>query len=438
MPADCPCVNGAARVNIHQRNNPDPITAYPPSGHDWSDVANEQPGTLVELDPQAREAARAQRLANRLITQREEEYVRIRARAEAQERYNAEMMSKAQNERSRVFGHSIATGGAFLFDQPVEATALWGEGKDVLWARGESLMIAGPQGVGKTTLIGQLLRALLGVQDSVLGFPVAPAEKKILYLAMDRPQQAQRNLQRMFAGLDEMRDYFDEMLIVRPGPPPADFAANPEILAEVTNLHDAGTVLIDSMKDAAVGLSKDEVGAGYNRARQIALAEGLQVAELHHTVKNGADGGKPNHINGVYGSTWLTSGAGSVVMLWGDPGAAEVEFLHLKQPMENVGPFRVYHDNTTGEMTRIVEEQRDLLAMLRKVKYGLTKADAAMIVSEVPSTRAPSRAELATALRKLTALVNKGLAVKVAAEGSGRGQVDRWFAAEQGASAQAA
>lgn len=419
-------------MNIRQRTNENPKAAYVTSGEP-------QPGpdraALLPADEMA--VARKERLRKRLAQQREEEYIRIRARAEAQERYNAEMMAKAQQDRIRVFGHSVATGGAFLFDPPTESAAIWGEGRDVLWARGESLMIAGPQGVGKTTLLGQILKALLGVEKTVLGFPVQPAHKKILYLAMDRPQQAQRNLSRMFVGHEHLRAWFDEMLVVRPGPPPADFAASPEILAEVCNLHDAGTVLIDSMKDAAVGLSKDEVGAGYNKARQIALAEGMQVAELHHTIKSGQDGGKPNNINGVYGSTWLTSGCGSVVMLWGDPGSAEVELLHLKQPMDSVGPFRVFHDNSTGSMSRVHEEQKDLLSMLRRCGVtGLTKHDAALIVGEIPDGRGPSRAELAAALRRLDGLVRKGLAVKVSPDASGRGAVDRWFpAAEEPAEA---
>jgi hypothetical protein len=35
---------------------------------------------------------------------------------------------------------------------------------------------------------------------------------------------------------------------------------------------DADTVVVDSLKDAAIGLSHDDVGSAYNRARQIAIA----------------------------------------------------------------------------------------------------------------------------------------------------------------------
>ena len=47
-------------------------------------------------------------------------------------------------------------GATFILDIPTTIPALWGEGNDVLWAEGESLMIAGPMGLGKTTLAGLL------------------------------------------------------------------------------------------------------------------------------------------------------------------------------------------------------------------------------------------------------------------------------------------
>jgi len=113
----------------------------------------------------------------------------------------------------------------------------------------------------------------------------------------------------------------------------------------------ADTVVVDSLKDAAIGLSDDEVGAGWNRARQFALREGVQVLELHHTVKRGANGAEPNTLADIYGSTWITSGAGSVISLWGEAGDPIVSLRHLKQPFAEVGPFRLLHDHTTGITT---------------------------------------------------------------------------------------
>src|SRR5688500_9512898 len=42
------------------------------------------------------------------------------------------------------------------------------------------------------------------------------------------------------------------------------------------------------------------------------------------------------------------AGAGSVILLWGEPGGALVDLTHLKQPAGDVGPLRVFHDHATG------------------------------------------------------------------------------------------
>jgi hypothetical protein len=48
----------------------------------------------------------------------------------------------------------LVDGARFILDQPSTIPAVWGEGAQVLWAEGEALMIAGGQGLGKTTLAG--------------------------------------------------------------------------------------------------------------------------------------------------------------------------------------------------------------------------------------------------------------------------------------------
>lgn len=320
----------------------------------------------------------------------------------------------------------IVAGGRFLLDVPDVPPALWGDGREILWARGEALVIAGPQGVGKTTLAGQLLRGALGLSKSVLGYPVQPCVNRVLYLAMDRPQQAQRCLGRMFR--EEERGFLDETLAFWPGPPLADVAAHPETLLAMARQAGADVVFVDSIKDAAVGLAQDEVGAGYNRARQMLTADGRQVVELHHTVKGSADQ-PPKSINGVYGSTWITSGAGSVVMLWGETGDPIVEFRQLKKPMEEVGPFRLKHNSDTGLIEIWHDEDTDVVALARRCKTtGLTAVEAALCLyrDEIRGDK-PTPAQRERARRALERYVAKGLLVERAEEG-GRG-TSRWFAA---------
>lgn len=390
--------------------------------NNW-DVLNASPTPPTSDDPPERQAEYALHVAERISRGAAEEYIRIRAREQAVERRTHELAERAKREAAGLA--RVKDGGTFLLDAPATPPAVWGEGDDILWASGEALIIAGPQGVGKTTLAAQLLKASLGLMPEVLGLPVKATAKRVLYLAMDRPQQAARNLRRLFVAED--RPILAEVLRVWSGPPPADFAASPETLVEMCRQHEADMVFIDSLKDAAVGLSKDEVGAGYNRARQRALAEGVEVVELHHQRKTGDNGGKPNSINDVYGSVWITSGAGSVILLWGEPGDPLVEFMHLKQPINVVGPFNIEHDARTGVSSIVEDEQKDLVEMARRCAgTGLSASDAAAVLFEA---EAPSKGQVAKGRRRLQALERKGLLVCREPEVAGRGHEARWYPA---------
>lgn len=297
-------------------------------------------------------------------------------------------------------------GGAFFHDVPQTPPAVWGKGGDVLWAEGEALLVAAPQGVGKTTLVHQLIRARLDLQEDVLGLPVAPG-KVVLLLAMDRPSQTRRAGARIF-GQDDPA-YLNEHLVVWEGPPPYDMAKRPDMLAAMCSKAGADTVVIDSIKDAAIGLSDDAVGAGYNRARQKALAEGVQVLEAHHMVKRGPNGSVPNTMADIYGSTWITSGAGSVVLLWGEAGDPIITLRHLKQPMDEVGPLQLIHDHEAG--TTSVRHSADLLDMARiSGTHGLTAVGAAEAIFE---TKKATPSEREKARRRLDKLVQSGHLVRV-------------------------
>lgn len=326
-------------------------------------------------------------------------------------------------------------GARFILDQPATIPAIWGEGLQVLWAEGEALMIAGGQGLGKTTLAGQLVRALLGVgDDRVLGLPVAYQGEPLPYLGMDRPRQIARSLGRQFSECDRKAL---GGLLVRPGPPPADLASHPTLLAAMAEEFDAKVVIVDSLKDAAIGLSEDQVGAAYNRARQLLLNSGVQLLELHHVVKRGARPGDPiTSVADIYGSTWITSGAGSVVLLHGEPGDPIVGFRHVKQPAEEVGPWRLLHDQAAGMLS--VDHAVDLIDLVRAAgAEGLTAKAAAAAFAEKLN---PGRADVEKARRRLDQLVGTGRLVRMdGVRGGGDGrrgggggrQVTAWFLAAE-------
>ncbi|SHX68353.1 Gp153 [Mycobacteroides abscessus subsp. abscessus] len=295
-----------------------------------------------------------------------------------------------------VSGDRYVDGGEFIYTLPDTTPAVWGRGDEVLWAQGEALIVAGSQGVGKSTLAGNLVLNMI-TGGELLGYPVQQAER-ILYLAMDRPQQIARALARQLKQLD--RETISKRLAVWQGPPPEDLAAHPDRLLAMAQKARASVVIVDSLKDAALGLSSDEVGAGWNRARQTALAAGVQVLELHHDRKVN-DTSAPM-IEKIYGSVWITSGSGSVIHLGGEPGDPVVRMYHLKQPASEVGPFDIAHDNVSGTMT--IHEAVDLAAMCSQ-QGGTTAKAAACALYDMER---PTPGQVEKARRRLRQLVSAG------------------------------
>ncbi len=317
--------------------------------------------------------------------------------------------------------YQFIPGGSFILDTDPTPQPLWGDGEQVLWADGESLIIDGPQGVGKTTLAQQvgLGRAGFDEHSKLLGFPIVPGQRRLLYLAMDRPKQAARSFRRMVG--EAWRVELDKRISVWQGPPPYDLAKHTNLLLKLCVQADADTVVIDSLKDAAIGLTDDEVGAGYNRARQTAIAGGVQLLELHHNRKalSGAKAERPT-IDDVYGSTWLTSGAGSVILLNGAPGDPIVSLHHLKQPADEVGPFKVIHDQTTGQSQ--IWHELDL-GMLAAQSNGVTAIEVAKALFE---TDKPTASEKEKARRRLATLTRKGQLVVLDPGDQATNRPQRW------------
>ncbi|WP_129307966.1 DnaB-like helicase N-terminal domain-containing protein [Streptomyces sp. L2] len=316
-------------------------------------------------------------------------------------------------------------GGSFILDRPDTVPAIWGEGDNVLWAEGEALIIAGPPGVGKTTVGQQVLLAAIGIRPHALGLAVRPA-KRVLYLASDRPQQAARSMARMVT--DEHRNILNQHLTFWPGPPPADFIKDPGVLLRLARQADADVVCLDSLKDMAGELASEEGGQAINSAIQRTLVEGIEVLALHHHRKQGGgkDGGKePTSLDELYGSTWITAGAGSVVSLWGSAGDPIVSLKHLKQPAAECGPWRLKHDHPQG-VTEIWHEV-DVLDILAHAKGTLTAHQLACQIYS-PDKGKPSASEVEKARRKLDQLVEKGLAHKIV-NGGGRGSQTGYVAA---------
>jgi energy-coupling factor transporter ATP-binding protein EcfA2 len=311
-------------------------------------------------------------------------------------------------------------GASFLLDSSTEIRAVWGRDNEVAWAQGETLLLAGPQGVGKSTLLQQLSLARIGIRTSPLLFmPVEVDTRPLLYIAADRPSQIRRSLGRMVS--EDDRKALAERLIVWQGPLPFNLSTEPDKFAPFVAEFGVGTVCIDSLKDVAHDLSKDETGSRVNAALQETLAYGIEVAASHHQRKAQANNKKPTTLSDVYGSTWITAGVGSVLLLWGDPGDSIVELLHLKQPAEEIGPLKVAHDHATG--TTDIQPEFDVLISLRSDR-GMTVKQAARKMFE---TDEPTRNQIEKARRKLDGLLAAGRASVIERERSGGGKAERVY-----------
>lgn len=298
-------------------------------------------------------------------------------------------------------------GWSFVMTEPESVPAVWGHDDHVLWAAGEGLMLVGPEGVGKTTLAQQIVLARIGVRRGrLLDLPVAETKTRVLYIAADRPRQTARSLRRMLRPDDE--PIVRERLIVWRGPLTFDLTDDPRLLAGMARHFEADTVVIDSLKDVALDLAKDDVGSRVNLALQELIAAGVEVLVLHHQRKAQAENKRPAKLADVYGSRWLTAGMGSVVCLWGDAGDPVVDLLHLKQPVEEIGPLKILHDHPHGTTT--IHEGVSLEQLLAQAGIGgSTAQDAARAIYEAAK---PKPADVERVRRRLEKLVEKGRAEK--------------------------
>lgn len=231
-----------------------------------------------------------------------------------------------------------------------------GKDDEILWAEEESFIIVGDTGYGKSTLAQNIVKTGIGLQSDVIGYPVREF-KRVLYIAADRPMQIKYSLSRMVN--EATRSHWNEHVHVHEGP--LDFAINekPDLLSAFAKLSRekwggvmADCLVIDSLKDIASAISDDEDGIKVNRALQAVTREGIQLMITHHPRKMGNDRWKKGEVptptlDDVYGSKFITAGAGSVLFLY-NPALDGVNIAHVKSPAGEVVLPRVSFSKVTG------------------------------------------------------------------------------------------
>lgn len=303
-------------------------------------------------------------------------------------------------------------GAAFILDIPEHLDPLWGMGNTVAWAKGESLILTGPQGTGKSTLAQQALLHRIGVREGpFLGMEVERDDRPVLYVAADRPPQIQRSFARMVTERD--RELLSKRLLVWRGPLPFALDASPAAaLADFCQERGVSAAVIDSLKDVVGKVSDDESGLRINQALQEALARGIDLVLIHHQRKASGENKRPMTLDDVHGSAHITRGAGSVLLVWGKPGDTHVELHHLKQPMDDVGPLNLVHDHGAGTTTLAGVGELKVL-----FQRGIT---ARSYAQQLFGEDKPDRNAIERARRKLEAM--PGIERKPGVSGTGGGK----------------
>src|SRR5581483_4952266 len=298
----------------------------------------------------------------------------------------ADVIDSAERAQADAYFARAHPGGQFVFDDSGVETAIHGRGDEVLHASGEATFVVAQTGVGKSTYGQNYVLHRIGVRPGpFLGYPVRPLgpDEVLLYVAADRPRQILRSLRRMVSEDDEKT--LDDRLVVWRGPLPYVLNQEPRrLLDHVRRLEDhlgraVREVILDSLKDVALELSKDEGGSGVAHAVNHLVGDGRELMALHHERKPERGAKKaPGDISDVYGSQLLTACAGNVIYLHGQPGAYVSTLIHLKQSGEQVGPLELDHDHDTGTIS--LRRELDLLDELRRTPKGMTVHTACLVL----------------------------------------------------------
>lgn len=310
-------------------------------------------------------------------------YRQTRARAEGKQIFDAEVRAQAAAAHKL----RIMDADEFLYGELADELPVWGDGESTGWSEGESLMIFGPPGVGKSTLGHQLVLGRLGIVSHVLGMPVRDDGGTVLYVAADRPKQIRRAMRRH--ATPEVRHLLKERLIVHYGPLPTDITTDKDWLADLAAEHKATTVVIDSVKDVCADPSDGALANGYNLARQEALARGIEWLELHHNRKGTDTNKSPNKLDDVYGNRWLTAGAGSLLCVWGEAGDQVVDLTQLKTPAGLILPTKVRINFRSGTIDRDAVSQArptDPFDAMRRGPLEMTSGQIAHMMGKPDAT----------------------------------------------------
>lgn len=246
--------------------------------------------------------------------------------------------------------------GTWALEEPENSRAVVGSGQHIAWADGESLLVVGDTGHGKSTLTQNIMRTSIGLLPDVLGLAVRPF-KRTLYVAADRPAQIRASLKRMVN--IENRQTWDDCVYVHHGAP--DFSLNEEPhrlltfvreLAKSLDQEPFDCLIIDSLKDVVSEIDDNEAGIQINKALQLVCQQGIQVAVNMHPRKLHLTKGQSPlpGLDDVNGNKNIIAGAGSVLFIDKPAESGYSPLWHLKSPADRLEGYELRIDRPTGNL----------------------------------------------------------------------------------------
>ncbi len=247
----------------------------------------------------------------------------------------------------------------WVLDEAGLSRAVVGKDSQCLWADGESLLVVGDTGHGKSTFTQNIVRAEIGLVPDILGMVVRQFAN-ILYVAADRPKQIKASLRRMITETNRL--VWHDKVWIHDGP--LDFVLNehPEKmapfvkeLAEHLDRPPFEVVVFDSLKDLVSEMDDNTAGIQINRAFQSLCRLGAQVAVDMHPRKMGSpkDKERPPTLDDVQGNKNITAGAGSVVYLGVSGEDGRSQLYHLKSPSGSVNGMWLSFEGATGNISYV-------------------------------------------------------------------------------------
>lgn len=274
------------------------------------------------------------------------------------------MTTKEATKGSSIPDQDITTNvypaGDWALSPQKQDRLLVGNNNQILWAKGETLLVCADSGSGKSTFSQNIVRTSIGLIPDLLGL-FAKQFKATLYIAADRPYQVQESLKRM---VDESnRELWNKYMYVKEGY--LDFMVNetPERLypyvrelAEKLDREPFDSVIIDSLKDIVSEYDDNTPGVKINRAFQSLVQNDIQLLVNVHPRKMQDSKGREKDpvLDDVGGNKNVVNGAGSVIYIGAPDNEYQIqELIHLKSPSEKIRGMKFTHDISTGNLSPV-------------------------------------------------------------------------------------